>query len=132
MSENSILLSSKPRRSPLAPLKKGGTGLKSPCLVRYTVGEPEQYAHPLLGATHAEGTSAWLHPLFKGDLAAFLCLGFPPNKKTTRQGDLPTGNVASRLLRHPLKYPRLVREVRGIFSTKSTGYIIIGTSIDWK
>jgi hypothetical protein len=28
------------------------------------VGEPEQFAHPLLGATHAEGTSAWLHPLF--------------------------------------------------------------------
>ncbi len=24
---------------------------------------------PLLGATHAEGTSAWLHPLLKGDLA---------------------------------------------------------------
>jgi hypothetical protein len=30
MSEKSMLLTSNPRRSPLAPLKKGGTGIKVP------------------------------------------------------------------------------------------------------
>ncbi|WP_309738308.1 hypothetical protein, partial [Chamaesiphon sp. OTE_20_metabat_361] len=42
-------------------------------------------------------------PLFPDGLAAFLCLGFPPNKKTTRQRisdalntEVPTTSSASR------------------------------------
>ena len=47
MFEKYRLALTNPKRSPLAPLKKGGTRLLVPRLVRFTVGEPEQYAHPL-------------------------------------------------------------------------------------
>ena len=71
MFEKYRLALTSPRKSPLAPLKKGGTGL--------------------------------LVPLFKGDLAVRYGRGSPAHKSATRQGDLPTANVAIRLFKQPLK-----------------------------
>jgi hypothetical protein len=61
-----------PRRSPLAPLQKGGTGL----LVL------------LLGVPYCRGTRTVSTSAFEGGFSGGFILGFPQNKKPTRQGDL--------------------------------------------
>ena len=70
MFEKYRLALTSPRKSPLAPLEKGGTGLSV--------------------------------LLFKGDLAVRYGRGNPAHS-ATRQGDLPTANVAIRRIHSPSK-----------------------------
>ena len=49
-----------------------------------------------------KGGTGLLVPLFKGDLAVRYGRGSPAHS-ATRQGDLPTANVAIRLFKQPLK-----------------------------